>query len=96
MTQILAKIISELTKAEESANVTSEQVLPWAKRVEVQRAQSAVITSLSEIKELDKIQTVGDEQKQNGRKLHTPVKTTMKQNCKYCGIQPSTQMIPNI
>ena len=36
----LAEIIRELTKAEESIVVTSEQVLVWAKRVEAQRAQS--------------------------------------------------------
>ena len=35
---MLAEIIRELTKAEESADITSHQVLGWAKRVEAQRA----------------------------------------------------------
>ena len=33
---MLTEIIRELTKAEESADITSEQVLAWAKRVEAQ------------------------------------------------------------
>ena len=41
---MLAEIIRELTKAEESTVVTSKQVLIWAKRVEAQRAQSTIIT----------------------------------------------------
>ena len=52
---MLADIINELTKAEENVNVTSEQVLPWAKRAEAQRAQSLVINFLSEMKEFDKM-----------------------------------------
>ena len=72
---MLAEIISELTKAEENTNVITEQVLARAKGVKVQRIQSAIINSLSEMKEFDMIQTVRDEQKQNGRKLHT---VTMK------------------
>ena len=48
---MLAEIISELTKAEENVNVTREQSVAWAKRVEAQRAQSAVINSLSKMKE---------------------------------------------
>ena len=51
-TDMVAEIIRELIKAEKSAAVTSEQVLVWAKTVEVQRAQSTIITSLSETKSL--------------------------------------------
>ena len=46
---MLAEIISELTKAEENANVTTEQVLACANGVEAQRTQLAVIYSLSEM-----------------------------------------------
>ena len=66
--QISAEIIYELTKAEENSNVTSEQVLARAKRVEAQRAQSVVTNSFSEMKEFDKIQTVRYEQNQNWKK----------------------------
>ena len=82
---MLVERISELTKAEENANVKSEQVFAWVKRAEAQRAQSAVINSLSEMKEFDKLQKVWDKQNQNERKLHTPVKMPAKENRKCCG-----------
>ena len=44
-------IIRELAKAEESADITSEQVSGWAKRVEAQRAQPAIMDSLTKTKE---------------------------------------------
>ena len=65
---MLAEIISELTKAEENTNVTSEQVFAWAKGVGTQRAQLVVINSLSEMKEFNKVQIVRDELEQNRRK----------------------------
>ena len=82
---MLSEIINELTKAEKNANVTSKQVLAWAKRVEAKRAKSAVINCLNEMKVFDKFQTARDEQKENGRKPQIPVKMPTKQNCKYCG-----------
>ena len=53
--EMLAEIIWQLTKAEENKIMTSEQVLAWSKRVEAQRAQSAIINSLSETKDFDRI-----------------------------------------
>ena len=49
----LAEIIKELV--EKSADITSEKVLGWAKRVEDQRTQSAIMESLTETKEFDKV-----------------------------------------
>ena len=51
---MLAEIIRELTKTDENMHVTCEQILAWAKRIKAQRAQAAVINSLSEVKEFDK------------------------------------------
>ena len=82
---LLVEIIRELTKAEESAAVTGEQVLIWAKRVEVQRAQSAIINSLSETKEFDKIKAIKGGQRHNLRKPQTGAKRPVKQSCNYCG-----------
>ena len=53
-TDMLAEIIRQLTK---TLDVTNEQALVWAKRVEAQKAQSMIITSLSEIKDFNKIKT---------------------------------------
>ena len=52
VTKMLAELISELTKIEKNSNVTSEQVLAWAKRVEAKRTQSAGINNLNEIEEM--------------------------------------------
>ena len=43
---MLVEIIRELTKCEENITICSENVLIWAKRVEAQRAQTEVISSL--------------------------------------------------
>ena len=55
---MLVEIIKELIKTEESKDVTSEQVLAWAKRVEAQKAQSAIINSLKETKDFNRIKTL--------------------------------------
>ena len=81
---LLTEIIRELIKTGENRSVTSVQVWAWAKRIETQRTQAAVINSLSEVKEFDWIQTVGDDQKQNGIKPHTHIKTPTSKKCKYC------------
>ena len=45
-TEMLGKIIKEVTKICENEEITSKNVLSWVQRVEVQRAQSAVMNSL--------------------------------------------------
>ena len=51
--EMLAEIIRELTKCDENTNTHSENVLTWAKRVETQRAQTALISNLHKIKSID-------------------------------------------
>ena len=50
---MLAEIIRDLTKSDENTVILSERVLVLVKRIEAQRAQVAVINSLSNIKNLD-------------------------------------------
>ena len=66
---MLVEIIREFTKNEESKDVTSEQVLAWAKRVKVQKAQSVIINNLNETKDFDKIKTMRSRERQIERKL---------------------------
>ena len=47
---MLTEVIRELTKCEENVIVPSETVLAWAKIVDVQRAQTVVISILCELK----------------------------------------------
>ena len=53
-TDMLAEIIRELTKIQENTEIMSENMLCWAKRVEAKKAQSAIMSSLTEAKEFDK------------------------------------------
>ena len=82
---MIPEIQRDLIKTEENKIMTSKQVLAWAKRDEVQRAQSEIIDSLSETKDFDRIKTVRSEHRQMVRKLCTPAKMPVKQNCSYCG-----------
>ena len=89
---MLGEIIQELTKVKENGIIMSENVLAWAIRVEVQRAQSAVINSLTEAKEFDKIKVLKNAHKDNPRR-HMLTKMPMKQTCRYCGSN-STEITP--
>ena len=51
---MMMEIIKELTKAEDNENVTSDQILPWARRVEAHKAQSAIVGKLSNTKDFHK------------------------------------------
>ena len=66
---MLGEIIQELTKITKmKKKITSENVLSWAKRVEVQRAQSAIMNSLTEAKEFDKLEVIKNMQKDSHRR----------------------------
>ena len=82
---MLAKIIRKLSKAGESTAVKSEKVLVWAKRVQSQRVQSSIITSLRKTKVFEKIKTIKGGQRHNLRKLQAHAKMPMKQSCSNCG-----------
>ena len=57
-TDMLGEIIWELTKIHEKEEITGKNVLSLVKRVKVQRAQSAMMNSLTEAKEFDKLKVV--------------------------------------
>ena len=50
-----AEIVKELTTMMQTSNIMGEQVLSGAKKVEVQRAQIAMLTSIQENKRFDTI-----------------------------------------
>ena len=52
---MLDKIIRELTSKTSNMQMTSKDVLAWAKRVKAQRVQAAVLNDLTEIKAFGKI-----------------------------------------
>ena len=55
---MLEEIIKELTTTKDGDQITSEGVLAWAKRVEVQRAQAVVLNTIMESRHLDKVKVV--------------------------------------
>ena len=64
-------------------HITSGGVLAGAKRVEVQKAQAAVLNTLTESRQFDKIKI---SKKVKEDKARTPVHlTTPQQPCRYCG-----------
>ena len=52
---MLEGIIKELTATSNDDHITNGGVLAWAKRVEVQRAQAAVLNTMMESRQFDKV-----------------------------------------
>ena len=65
-----AKIIKELTALQHPREVSSEQVLVWAQRVEAQKAQKVLVDKMRDTKEFDFIrrdrQNPGPKRQQKG------------------------------
>ena len=91
---MLEETIKELMATNNDDCITSGDVMAWAKRVEVQRAQAAVLDSLTESKQFDKIK-VSDKARDN--KPRTPAnQVTQQQPCRYCGAAHPTEAVPRI
>ena len=67
---MLDEIISELTAKNNDEQVTSEGVLKWAKRIEVQRAQAAMLNNITKLCQCDKIKVT--QKPREGKVRHTP------------------------
>ena len=52
---MLDEIIRELTATNNDEQVTSEGVLIWAKRIEMQRAQATLLNTITESCQFDKV-----------------------------------------
>ena len=66
----LEEIIKELITVKSNEQITSGNVLAWAKRVEAQRAQAAVMRTITKSKDFDKIKVTRPAQTNSPR---TPV-----------------------
>ena len=90
---MLVEIIREHTKTWESKDVTSEQVLAWAKRVEVQKAQFEIINSLNMTKDFDKIKTVSGIET-NWDNIMNTYQVAVKHSCSYCSYSHPPRWCP--
>ena len=52
---MLDEVIRELTTKNVNQQMTTEDMLTWAKRVEVQRAQVAILTDITNSQKFDKV-----------------------------------------
>ena len=50
---MLEEIIKELTAANDDEQITSEGMLAWVKRVEAQRGQATVLSTITELRQFD-------------------------------------------
>ena len=71
------EIIKELTKIKGNNSATSEQVLVWARGVEAQKVQSAILENLSETKYFDKIFTRNRMERENEMQLQEQIRMPM-------------------
>ena len=78
MTEMLVETIRDLTKSDENMMIPSEQILVLAKRIDAQRAQAAVINSLSEVNNM--MTSIWRQ------KLATSVEMPARRRLKYCSM----------
>ena len=82
---MMIEIIKELTKPEDSENMTIEQILAWVRRVETQKAKSAIVSKASEIRDFNNIITGRKVQRQIEVQLGVQMRMPVKQKCSYTG-----------
>ena len=93
-TDMLGEIIWEVIEIHENTEITKENVLCLAKRIEAQRAQSAIMNSLTEAKEFDKLKIVKNTYKDSIRRSPTWTKSSAKHMCRSCvSSQPPRQCL---
>ena len=69
---IVNEIIQELTARNNNEQVTSEGMLTWAKQIEAQRAQAAVLNYITESCQFDKIKVTQKPREGNVRYTQAP------------------------
>ena len=79
---MLGKIIKDLTTKSNNEQTKSEGVLVWAKRVEAQRAQAAILNDITETCHFNKVKITQQTKDGQDRLMH---KTMNRKPCRYCG-----------
>ena len=65
---MLAEVIRELTAKNNDEQMTSKGVLIWARRIEAQRAQAAILNNITESHQFDKVK-IAKKSKEDNIKL---------------------------
>ena len=77
------EVLRELTARSNDEQMTSEGVLAWAKRVQMQRAQAAILNDITELCQFDKITMAQKSKSSQDRQVKNT--TSHRQPCRYCG-----------
>ena len=89
---MLDEVIRELTAKDKNEQTTSEDVLVWAKRFEVQWTQAAILNGINKSQKFDKVKMA------QRPKTKWDVETTHpvyhKLPCKYCGWSQAPRQCP--
>ena len=77
---MLDKVIRELTTKSSNDQMTSEDMLIWAKRVEAQRMQAVILSDITDSQRFDEVEVAKQQAVQ--RAIH---RTSPHWPCRYCG-----------
>ena len=91
---MLEEIIKELTATKNDDCITTGGVLAWAKRVEAQMAQVAVLNMLTESRQFDKVKLFKKVKEDKERTLVHQTKP--QQPSRYCGGDPPAKTMPSV
>ena len=91
---MLYEVIRELTAKSNDKQTTSEGVLVWAKRVEAQRAQAAILNDITESHQFDRIKMA--QKPKSSQDRHTTNTTSQKIAVQILWWDPHTLTVPSI
>ena len=80
---MLEEIIRELRVTSNDDHIMSGGVLAWEKRLEMQKAQAAVLDTLTELRQFNKVKITKKPKEDNTRAQGSD--TSQQQQCRYCG-----------
>ena len=80
---MLEEVIRELMAKNNNEQTTSEGVLVWAKRIEAQRAQAAILNDITESCQFDKIKMAPKAKGSQAKQMQNT--TSSRQPCRYYG-----------
>ena len=89
---MLDEIIRELTSRTGNVQMTSEDVLVWAKRVEAQGAQASVLNDITETRAFNKVKKETEPKNTWGREVQVAIH--QRWPCRYCGGSHAPRQFP--
>ena len=89
---MLDEVIRELTAKNNNEQTASKDVLVWARRIEAQRAQAAILSDITKSQKFDKVKMA--QKPKNRQDMETTCQPYYKWPCKYCGGSHAPRQCP--